>query len=221
MTTKIGRPKQLDDNRQSVRNRLITAAKHCFSEQGFDKVSTRKIALAADADAAMIRYYFGSKTGLFEATIEETLAPVIEQLQTNLAPNSPPDPLVLMQTYYRMIAKNPMLPKLMLQALSQPNQPEAFGVLTGIIDKLIQGSEKWIRYFQQQNQINPNLNTGWIRLSFVSLMIFPVLAPKYLQQQLGVELKEEWLLSLADHNQTLLEQGLFASLATPKQGQTK
>jgi hypothetical protein len=42
-------------------------------------------------------------------------------------------------------------------------------------------------------------------------MIFPVLAPKYLQQQLGVELKEDWLLNLAVHNQTLLEQGLFTS----------
>ncbi|WP_421855992.1 TetR/AcrR family transcriptional regulator [Marinomonas sp.] len=209
MTTRMGRPKQSDSNQDSARSSLIAAAKRCFSEQGFDKVSTRKIALSAGVDAAMIRYYFGSKAGLFEATIQETLAPVIEQFQADLNPNTPPNPLLLMQTYYRMIANNPMLPKLILQVISQQDNPEAFGILTGIIDNILKRSEKWIEAFAKQKQINPNLNPAWIRLSFVSLMIFPVLAPKYLQQQLGVELKEDWLLNLADHNQTLLEQGLF------------
>ncbi|WP_369920534.1 TetR/AcrR family transcriptional regulator [Marinomonas polaris] len=209
MTTRMGRPKQSDKNQDSARSSLIAAAKRCFSEQGFDKVSTRKIALSAGVDAAMIRYYFGSKTGLFEATIQETLAPVIEQFQADIDPNTPPNPLLLMQTYYRMIANNPMLPKLILQVINQQDNPEAFGILTGIIDNILKRSEKWIEAFEKQKQINPNLNPAWIRLSFVSLMIFPVLAPKYLQQQLGVELKEDWLLNLADHNQTLLEQGLF------------
>lgn len=209
MTTKMGRPKQSDSNQDSARSSLITAAKRCFSEQGFDKVSTRKIALSAGVDAAMIRYYFGSKAGLFEATIKETLAPVIEQLQADIDPNTPPNPLLLMQTYYRVIANNPMLPKLILPVLSQQDNAEAFSILSGIIDNILKRSDKWIEAFEQQKQINPNLNPAWVRLSFISLMIFPMLAPKYLQQQLGVELKEDWLLNLADHNQTLLEQGLF------------
>ena len=157
----------------------------------------------------MIRYYFGSKAGLFEATIKETLAPVIEQLQADIDPNTPPNPLLLMQTYYRVIANNPMLPKLILPVLSQQDNAEAFSILSGIIDNILKRSDKWIEAFEQQKQINPNLNPAWVRLSFISLMIFPVLAPKYLQQQLGVELKEDWLLNLANHNQTLLEQGLF------------
>lgn len=221
MTTRIGRPKQSNKHQDSARGHLINAAKRCFSEQGFDKVSTRKIALSAGVDAAMIRYYFGSKAGLFEAVIEETLAPVIEQFQVDIDPNTPPDPLRLMQTYYRMIANNPMLPKLILPVISQQDNPQAFGIITGIIDNILKRSEKWIEAFEQQKHINPNLNPAWLRLSFVSLMIFPVLAPKYLQQQLGVELKEDCLLSLADHNQTLLEQGLFAfqSASNKKKGE--
>lgn len=210
MTTRIGRPKQSANQQDSARNNLIAAAKRCFSEHGFDKVSTRKIALSAGVDAAMIRYYFGSKVGLFEATIEETLAPVIEQFQADIDPNMPPNPLTLMQTYYRMIANNPMLPKLILPVISQQDSPEAFGIVAGIINNILKRSEKWIEIFEQQKQINPNLDPAWIRLSFVSLMVFPILAPKYLQQQLGVELKEDCLMSLAIHNQTLLEQGLFS-----------
>ncbi|WP_191600822.1 TetR/AcrR family transcriptional regulator [Marinomonas algicola] len=209
MVIRTGRPKQTGRTRDSARENLIEAAKKCFSEHGFDKVSTRKIALSAGVDAAMIRYYFGSKAGLFEATIQETLAPVLEQMQKDIDPNTEPNPLLLMQTYYRMIAASPMLPNLILQILNQPTNPQTFSILTGIIDGLLQRSEKWIELFRQQKKINPNLNSEWIRLSFVSLMIFPVLAPRYLQQQLGVELKEDWLLRLAEHNQRLLEQGLF------------
>ena len=209
MVIRTGRPKQTGRTRDSARENLIEAAKKCFSEHGFDKVSTRKIALSAGVDAAMIRYYFGSKAGLFEATIQETLAPVLEQMQKDIDPNTEPNPLLLMQTYYRMIAASPMLPNLILQILNQPSNPQTFSILTGIIDGLLQRSEKWIELFRRQKKINPNLNSEWIRLSFVSLMIFPVLAPQYLQQQLGVELKEDWLLRLAEHNQRLLEQGLF------------
>jgi AcrR family transcriptional regulator len=211
MTTRMGRPKQSDKHQDSARKSLISAAKRCFAEQGFDKVSIRKIALSAGVDAAMIRYYFGSKAGLFEAVIKETLAPVIDQFQADIDPNSPPNPLLLMQTYYRMIANNPMLPKLILPVLSQQDNSVAFGILSDIIDNILKRSDKWIEIFEKQKHLNPNLDPTWVRLSFVSLMIFPVLAPKYLQQQLGVELKEDWLLNLADHNQTLLEQGLFTS----------
>ncbi|NVK72261.1 MAG: TetR/AcrR family transcriptional regulator [Oceanospirillaceae bacterium] len=217
MTTQIGRPKQSEKQQNCARNNLIAAAKRCFSEHGYDKVSTRKIALSAGVDAAMIRYYFGSKAGLFEATIEETLAPVIKQFQADIDPNTPPNPLLLMQTYYRMIAKNPMLPKLIFPILSQQDNPDAFSIVTGVIGNILKRSEKWIEVFEQQKQINPNLNPEWIRLSFVSLMVFPILAPKYIQQQLGIELTEDRLLSLADHNQTLLEQGFFTSPSEPNQ----
>ncbi|WP_111638832.1 TetR/AcrR family transcriptional regulator [Marinomonas shanghaiensis] len=219
MTTRMGRPKQSDKHQDSARKSLISAAKRCFAEQGFDKVSIRKIALSAGVDAAMIRYYFGSKAGLFEAVIKETLAPVIDQFQADIDPNSPPNPLLLMQTYYRMIANNPMLPKLILPVLSQQDNSVAFGILSDIIDNILKRSDKWIEIFEKQKHLNPNLDPTWVRLSFVSLMIFPVLAPKYLQQQLGVELKEDCLLSIADHNQTLLEQGLFSF--SPPLNQTK
>lgn len=219
MTTRMGRPKQSDKHQDSARKSLISAAKRCFAEQGFDKVSIRKIALSAGVDAAMIRYYFGSKAGLFEAVIKETLAPVIDQFQADIDPNSPPNPLLLMQTYYRMITNNPMLPKLILPVLSQQDNSVAFGILSDIIDNILKRSDKWIEIFEKQKHLNPNLDPTWVRLSFVSLMIFPVLAPKYLQQQLGVELKEDCLLSIADHNQTLLEQGLFSF--SPPLNQTK
>ncbi|KAA1156488.1 MULTISPECIES: TetR/AcrR family transcriptional regulator [Pseudoalteromonas] len=209
MTAKAGRPKQDDPNQESARQSLIDAAKICFSEKGFDNVSTRKIAKEANVDAAMIRYYFGSKAGLFEAVMQDTLAPVIAQFQQDLTPDAQLNPLRLMQTYYRMIAATPMLPKLILHVLGQKDNPQTFAILISVFDNILRCSESWIKAFEQQGHLNPNLNTDFIRLSFMSLMVFPLLAPEYVQKQLGVEIRERWLMGLAEHNQTLLEQGLF------------
>lgn len=210
MTARSGRPKQQDTNQGATRESLINAARECFVKQGFGRVSTRKIAQVAGVDAAMIRYYFGSKFGLFEAMVKETLEPVISQFQPTPDAETPLSPLHLMQTYYRMIAATPMLPRLIQQVLNQHDSPDAFSILSGIFDNIILRSENWLNVFEQQNAINPNLKVEWIRLSFISLMVFPLLAPKHIQTKLGIQVTEDWLMALADHNNALLSQGLFA-----------
>ncbi len=51
--------------------RLLLAAKQHFWSDGFSNVSVRKIAQEAGADVALIKRYFGSKRGLFEASVTE------------------------------------------------------------------------------------------------------------------------------------------------------
>ena len=214
MSVKAGRPKQLDSYQASARNNLIEAAKVSFSERGYDRVSTRRIAKKANVDAAMIRYYFGSKAGLFEAVIQETLAPIFDQLGQDLTHSSQHNPLMLMQTYYRIMATAPLLPKLMLHVLNQKDNPQTFSILSRVFDELLKRSESWINTFGQHGDLNPNLDLKLIRLSFISLMVFPLLAPVSIQKELGIELNEDWLMDLAKHNQAFLEQGLFKLSST-------
>ena len=56
--------KPRSDGEQS-RERLLLAAMRLFAEQGYAKTSTREIALAAGANVAAIRYYFGDKASLY------------------------------------------------------------------------------------------------------------------------------------------------------------
>ena len=58
--------KPRSDGEQS-RERLLHAAMHLFGQQGFSKTSTREIAQAAGANVAAISYYFGDKSGLYQA----------------------------------------------------------------------------------------------------------------------------------------------------------
>jgi AcrR family transcriptional regulator len=52
------------------RERLLTAASELFAERGFDRTTTREIGERAAVDPALIARYFGSKTGLYLATLQ-------------------------------------------------------------------------------------------------------------------------------------------------------
>jgi AcrR family transcriptional regulator len=64
----------------AIPERLIQAALKCFLNDDYHNVTRRKIADVADVSAAMIRYYFGSKEGLYEEMIRQTLLPLINAL---------------------------------------------------------------------------------------------------------------------------------------------
>jgi AcrR family transcriptional regulator len=55
--------------KSETRKVLLETARHRFAQRGYDKTSVRDIAAAAGVDPAMIRHYFGSKAGLFRATM--------------------------------------------------------------------------------------------------------------------------------------------------------
>jgi AcrR family transcriptional regulator len=66
---------------QDTRELLLKAASKLFAEKGFEAVTTRNLAKAADVNIAMIAYYFGSKDGLFKAMIEERFPKTASKLR--------------------------------------------------------------------------------------------------------------------------------------------
>ncbi|MCV2358949.1 CerR family C-terminal domain-containing protein [Paucibacter sp. TC2R-5] len=59
------------------RARLLTEARRIFAAKGFDKASTREIAAAAEANIALIAYYFGDKQGLYREVLVQPIADVM------------------------------------------------------------------------------------------------------------------------------------------------
>jgi len=53
-----------------TRQMILAAARAAFAESGFAGTSVRRIAAAADVDAALVHHYFGTKEQLFLATVE-------------------------------------------------------------------------------------------------------------------------------------------------------
>lgn len=56
-----------------TRSRILDAALQLFSQGGYDKVSVRDIAQAAQVNLAAISYHFGGKPGLYRAALTEPL----------------------------------------------------------------------------------------------------------------------------------------------------
>lgn len=64
--------KQRSDGAEA-RQRLLIVALTLFAEKGYSKTSTREIALAAGANLASIKYYFGDKESLYRAVFTEPM----------------------------------------------------------------------------------------------------------------------------------------------------
>ncbi|MFY1672183.1 TetR family transcriptional regulator [Plantactinospora sp. WMMB334] len=71
MARRSGRRPGNPDTRQAI----LSAAREAFAERGFDHASIRAIATSAGVDPALIHHYFGTKDGLFMATIDIPIDP--------------------------------------------------------------------------------------------------------------------------------------------------
>ncbi|MCE0493724.1 TetR/AcrR family transcriptional regulator [Vibrio salinus] len=192
-----------------TRNNLIDAAKDCFTQLGYERVSTRQIARRAGVDAAMIRYYFGSKAGLFEAMVLETIEPVLQTLQKRHDLLKTNDPLTIMQTYYRVMSANPDLPRLMLRVMYHGDSDEAFNIMSSIFNHILMHIRQWFSPDNPHWSFNNNIEPELAQFSMISLMVFPLIAPKYLIQEFGIETNELFLNQLASHNHQVMLEGLF------------
>ena len=72
-----GFPKEA--KRSGTRDRILGTAERLFAEYGYDGVSVRQIGAAADAQIALISYYFGTKDKLYRAVFEHRISPVSER----------------------------------------------------------------------------------------------------------------------------------------------
>ncbi|ELX7503693.1 TetR/AcrR family transcriptional regulator [Vibrio fluvialis] len=205
-TRKAGRPQQPTD----VRELLLQHAKELFTVMDYDKVSTRLIAQKAQVDIGMIRYYFGSKGGLFETMLRETLAPMKEQIDYLLADSNHQNLTEVMRTYYREMIKVPHFPRLIMQVMQMPPSE----LQRQLIEKVILDVTKPVQdmMFQkliQRGVVRPDVDPQLCRVSYISLMVFPFIAPRALLAVHGIELNEEFLDRLIEHNIRLMEQGFL------------
>ncbi|EKO3430957.1 TetR/AcrR family transcriptional regulator [Vibrio fluvialis] len=205
-TRKAGRPQQPTD----VRELLLQHAKELFTVMDYDKVSTRLIAQKAQVDIGMIRYYFGSKGGLFETMLRETLAPMKEQIDHLLADSNHQNLTEVMRIYYREMIKVPHFPRLIMQVMQMPPSE----LQRQLIEKVILDVTKPVQdmMFQkliQRGVVRPDVDPQLCRVSYISLMVFPFIAPRALLAVHGIELNEEFLDRLIEHNIRLMEQGFL------------
>ncbi|WP_028110414.1 TetR/AcrR family transcriptional regulator [Ferrimonas futtsuensis] len=206
MANKLGRPV----GESNARELLIEAARDLFSELPYEKVSTRKVAERAGVNASLIRYYFSNKWGLFEAMMQETVQPVFDKAIKARQGEDFSSLSEMFRTYYRVMSKSPSFPKLMYRLLSMDGRDGQVVHAYSMIEKGLGLGEKPLMQAMADNgDLKPGIDPTMARLSLMSLMVFPFVAPPKMLQLHGITLDEEFIERLAEHNLALLEAGLL------------
>ncbi|CAM3894947.1 putative HTH-type transcriptional regulator YttP [Vibrio aerogenes CECT 7868] len=202
----VGRPSEQIQSRE----RLIISARELFTVMAYNKVSTRLIARRAGVNIAMIRYYFGSKAGLFEAMLRETLHPLKQQMNKLLAKSNQKNLVDLMRVYYKEMIKVPQFPKLLAQVMSMPPGEIQRDLMEEVMQDLSQPIRELLSSrLVNQGVIRPDMDPYLCRMSYISLMVFPFLIPASMLSIYKFELTDDFLERLIEHNIRLMEGGFL------------
>lgn len=201
-----GRPSQ----KIGARDKLIQSSRDLFTVMPYDKVSTRLIAQKAGLNVAMIRYYFGSKEGLFETMLRDTMDPMRQRMNALLHDRSQENFLDIMRTYYHEMNKVPQFPRLIAQVMHMPasdTQRKLLEKVLGDVTKPMQNLifDRLVESGIVKKEVDPLL----CRISYISLMVFPFIAPPAMLQLHGIELNEAFLNKLFEHNIQLMKYGFL------------
>ncbi|OMH28034.1 TetR/AcrR family transcriptional regulator [Motiliproteus sp. MSK22-1] len=206
----------INRNQLSVRERLLIAAKYCFLEEDYHRVSTRKIAEEASTTIAMIRYYFGNKEGLYQEMIKKQIEPVMDAFKA-LNDGPLPDNLKeLFSAYYSTMVPNPEFPILMMKTLSLKQGPSRNFIIKNVVIPFQRLFFQLIERQQQQGKIDADYDPQLLEISAFSLMVMPMLARPMLEEKLGKPADLNFYLTLATHNSQLLSRGCLPSAIAEK-----
>jgi TetR/AcrR family transcriptional regulator len=126
---------------------MIAVATPLFAAKGFNGVSVRELAAAAEVNISMISYYFGGKEGLYAAVLNEQFATLkrVADIKSMEA-----DPLRKFELYVRATVaryrKNPYLLRFYTSELTNPTpcfetivKPAIKGVVQLLIETFTEG----------------------------------------------------------------------------------
>lgn len=159
-----------------LRERLLEAAIAGFAMRGIAATSLRDIATEADVTPALLHYYFGDKTQLQEAVIEERLMPLFAGLrETLLAAGDDVDDLVarFVIGIGRLVVQHPWLPSLWVREVLSEG---------GALRDLLVGRmgpqvplmlAQRFAVAQREGKLNPDLDPRLLVVSLVGLTLFP------------------------------------------------
>jgi AcrR family transcriptional regulator len=190
----------------TVRARLLKAAKDCFLSDEYHKISTRMITKQAGVNVSMISYYFGNKEGLYEEMIREEFSPLLTVLDGEML--STLDGMTdFLRLYYDIMVTQPEFPKLILKVLAL-NQDPGRHFIQQLLERGRTGGTKKIDQLKTNGQVLASIDPDIIRIAFVSLAMTPMLLKDIFEQQMGRPMDADFLNQLATFNGSLIVAGL-------------
>jgi AcrR family transcriptional regulator len=167
-----------------TQSKLIEIAIPLFASKGFSAVSVREVTDAAKINIAAISYHFNGKEGLYQAVLEEQLAPVLQALQ--IAQNNDSlSPIERLRFYADQIARiHAQRPYLARFMASEVTNPTDYG--GPIIEKYLSHVHQFMRTALQEGiasgDFQPDLNLTYAVVSLAGILNFYFLTKPIIQK---------------------------------------
>jgi AcrR family transcriptional regulator len=204
-----GRPRHEAGSPQ-VRLRLVDAAIALARERGFQAVGVRQIAAAAGVTPGMISYYFGNKSGLYEAMLDATYQQIVERMRALVDRPSPgDDPIArLVDLQISTLAETPWLPPLLAREVLARESP----LREFLAERLAKGPgvlvPQMLRREMVAGRIRDDLDPLLLMLSIFGMGMIPYLMQPVAGPAFGYQLDEDFRDRMIAHVRALLARGL-------------
>lgn len=202
---KPGRPVADDVDTRPL---LLEAAKRCFSQMPYHKVTTRRLAEESGLNAGLIRYYFINKEGLYKAMFLDMVETITGEVKQLVIEDKIEDFEPLFRSFAQLMFKYPEFPKLMFKEMQGDGICQEFimdavrNIPTPLFDKVA-------TQLQAKGKLKPGFNTSLLRMSAVSLMVFPILNFKVMEHVDGFTFNQALMEEMIMHNLKLFQYGCF------------
>lgn len=224
---RVGRPRARA-SAPDVRADLLASAAAAFSARGYEAVSLRDVAKRAGTTAAMVHYYFGDKSGLFAALLDETLASVLERVRSALAARGAASEgraarasvegatgqgsviELFFDIAHETLGATPWIPRLVLREVLSDDAPFRERFIEGYarpMSLLLRGA---LREEVKAGRLRADLDVDLGFTSLIGLAVFPFIGQRVIERVLGVSFDAAFRTRLTAHTKRLVLDGVTA-----------
>ena len=181
------------ENSIDKRSSIIQIATKLFGERGFEDVSTRDIAQAADVNIALISYYFKSKEGLFDAIVEERIPNFgnrIAEIKT-MSLSSWQKLNLVFDEYIEKMMSNPDFNRIIYRQLTYSQRSPT---TQRILIEIYKNKKSILDIFEEgktNGEFRLNTDYRFVLFSFFSTLSTIIKSPSYTASMLGLESEQE------------------------------
>lgn len=182
-----------------------------FARRGYDGASIRAITRGARANLGAVTYHFGSKRALYEAVLEQVLAPLAQRVLAVV--DGPGTALeraeATVRALFAHLRENPDMPHLMVQELAAGKTPpepvvRALGTISGRLAQLM-------REGQSTGEIRPG-DPLLLAFSLVYQPVHLTLVQRIAKDVAGLDLSEPRMRErVVEHAAAFARRGLAAT----------
>lgn len=163
-----------------VSARILDVARELFIANGYSGTSVRDIASASGANVAHIKYYYESKSKLFEIIFDEAFDILVDRVFSTFNSNLPFYEMIeqWIHVYYELLPQYPQIPLFVLNEIS--HNPEA------LVEKINKKNPQEI-FTKLALRLEEEIAKGTVKnvppvdlgLNILSLCVFPFMFSKF------------------------------------------